>query len=186
MPREQAEWPTKRRPTKHDKQLHAHQSCSYSSIINVDKSNYPFSSSYEHAQTWTLTRTISNTHKRYQSAIENIHLTRPSSSNTLRPATVNAKKLGAKEFATMRKCLADEHMKLIRNRSVSLFPTASRKIMDSTLPAILANQVKQSSYTPSPIVNETTAIKNSNIKPSSSSVKPMRIIHVNGEFIVRI
>ncbi|CAF4350988.1 unnamed protein product, partial [Rotaria socialis] len=103
MPREQVEWFTKESVHDSDK-IQARQRCTYYSIVNVNKKNYPYLSSYEQEQTWTLTRTISNNHKRYQSSIENIHLTMPTSS-----------------LKTKRRDY--ENISVIKNRSNSLVPT---------------------------------------------------------------
>lgn len=50
----------------------AHQSCTYSSIVNIDQLY-----SKQQERTWTLARTMSQPNKRYQTAIENIRLTMP-------------------------------------------------------------------------------------------------------------
>ena len=68
MPREEVEWYVEQ--CRDD----AHQSCTYYSIVNIDQLHSPCS---KQERTWTLTRTMSQQNKRYQTAIENIRLTTP-------------------------------------------------------------------------------------------------------------
>lgn len=178
MPREQVEWFMNESIHDSDR-IHAQQSCSYYSVVNVNKSNYPFLSSYEQEQTWTLTRTISNNHKRYQSSIENIHLTIP---NSL--------------FKT--KHVDYENVKIKKNRSNSLLPPVppSHKYTSSTsiysLTSNMNSTTVQEEQKPVPIpvktiINNNSNLKNdSHIKKSRPLTKPMRVIHANGEFVVRI
>jgi hypothetical protein len=179
MPREQVEWFMKESVHDNDK-IHAQQCCTYYSIVNVNKTNYPFLSSYEQEQTWTLTRTISNNHKRYQSSIENIHLTIPISS-------------------LKTKHVDYENIKVKKNRFNSLLPPIppSQKYTSSTSfhssstnmnSTIHQEQQQEKKIVPiKPLTNNNYNLKNvSNIKKSRPLTKPMRVIHANGEFVVRI
>jgi hypothetical protein len=186
MPREQAEWSRKQSKYEEEK-IHAHQCCTYSSILNVNKGNDPFSTSYEHAQTWTLQQTMSNKHKRYQSVIENIHLTIPTSSGRT--------KLGTKDPLNTRHRIDREDIKLARDRSLSLISPQKRTVSSlrpsQTLRDSNAHQAKQPSSKTLTIRHITdadgeTIMTSPSSNSSSSSVRPMRIIHNNGEFIIRI
>jgi len=176
MPREQVEWFMNESVHDSDK-IHAQQSCTYYSIINVNKTNYPFLSSYEQEQTWTLTRTISNNHKRYQSSIENIHLTTPYSSS----------KINYGDY---------ENIKIKKNQSNSILPpgTSSQKYISSaaiypfsTNMNSTVHQEEQKTLPIKTIINNNLNMENDlNIKKSRLINKPMRVIHANGEFVVRI
>jgi hypothetical protein len=176
MPREQVQWFMKE--SVHDSaKLHAQQCCTYYSIVNVNKANHPYLSSYEQEQTWTLSRTISNNHKRYQSSIENIHLSGPISSKHVNYENIKIKK--------------------DRSNSVLPFGSSSQKYISSTLlyPSSkkmnsIDHQEQQQQQKTLPIkviTNDKSDKKNdSSIKKSRSLNKPMRVIHSNGEFVVRI
>jgi hypothetical protein len=180
MPREQVEWFMNESIHDNDK-IHAQQSCTYYSIVNVNKTNYPFLSSYEQEQTWTLTRTISNNHKRYQSSIENIHLTTPYSSSKIKYGDY-------------------ENMKIKKNRSNSILlpgTSSSQKYISSTAihpfstnmnSTIHQEQKEEQKILPiKTIINNNLNMKNDlNIKKTRSLNKPMRVIHADGEFVVRI
>ncbi|CAF1407157.1 unnamed protein product [Rotaria sp. Silwood1] len=164
MPREHVEWFMKQSVHDSDK-IHAQQSCTYYSIVNVNKTNNPYLSSYEQEQTWTLTRTISNNHKRYQSSIENIHLTMPISSlKTKHPDY--------------------ENINIRKDRSTSLlpsnrYPSSSSSSRHSS--ATTMNSMMHQEQQILPITNS-----NSILKHSLSLSKPMRTFPTNGNFVVRI
>lgn len=167
MPREHVEWSTQKSIDDEKQNIRAEQSCTYSSILNINKSKDLFASSYEHAQTWTLTRTLSNHHKRYQSAIENIHLSNPNE----------------KVSSTLKR------IPLSRDRSVSIFPSlvsTQKQVSSPHRTMFVSNGRKgvaiESKTLPSKIVREKTP--QWNIAPTL--IKPMRIIRMNGEFSVRI
>jgi len=173
MPHEQVQW--FRKDSVHDSDdIHARQSCTYYSIINVNKANYPFLSSYEQAQTWTLTRTISNNPKRYQSSIENIHLTAP-----ITPLLKS-------------KHVDYENVKIKKNRSNSVLPSSSSiEKYKSTAALQQSSSIDRNNGINIPIKTITTTNsfkqkKDSNLKRARSTIKPMRVIHSNGEFVVRI
>lgn len=184
MPREQFGW--SRKQSKYDdEKIHARQCCTYSSILNVNKGSDPFSTSYEHAQTWTLQQTMSNKHKRYQSVIENIHLTMPTNSSGR-----------TKDLLNTRHRSDREDIKLARDRSLTLISpqkrTGSSLRPSQTMRDTNARQAKQPSSKTLTIRQITDAdgetimtSPNSN-SSSSSSIRPMRIIHNNGELIIRI
>ena len=177
MPREQVQWSMKESIDDNKNNIHAQQSCTYYSIVNVNKNNYPFMSSYEKEQTWTLTRTISNNHQRYQSSIENIHLTVP---------TTNGRSSKAKRVSY-------ENIPIKRSLTNSIFP--AQKFVSSTslqpIPIHIQSNnnpvgqkicpVKTAVYENSKVKSEDRAEKQT--RPFS---KPMRVIHSNGEFVVRI
>ena len=157
MPREHVEW-SKTQSIDDDKQkIHAEQSCTYSSILNINKSKEIFASTYEHAQTWTLTRSLSNHHKRYQSAIENIHLSVPNEKISVSP----------------------QRLPSSRDRSVAISPSPHRTMLVSNGQKGIAIE---SNTLPMKIVREKTPQWNM----APTLIKPMRIIRTNGEFIVRI
>ena len=172
MPREQAQWFMKE--SIHD---NAKQSCTYYSIVNVNKNNYPYLSSYEQEQTWTLTRSMSNNHKRYQSSIENIHLTLPKSS-TKHVDYENVKIKKERSHSVLPLGLSAQRY----TSSTSLYPSSSKK-MNS-----IDHQDKQKTLPIKAIRNEKSNKKNepSVVKKSRPFSKPMRVIHSNGEFVVRI
>ena len=132
--------------------------CTYYSIVNVNKTNYPFLSSYEQEQTWTLTRTMSNNPKRYQSSIENIHLTMANSSLKTKSTDIKVEK----------------------NRSIALLPTKQDSTSSETSSTVQQEQITI------PIKTIPNNRLNSKIKKSRPLTKPMRVIHSDGEFIVRI
>ncbi|CAF1163480.1 unnamed protein product [Rotaria sordida] len=169
MPSEQVEWFMKQSVHDSDK-IHAQQSCTYYSIVNVNKTNNPYLSSYEQEQTWTLTRTISNNHKRYQSSIENIHLTMPISS--LKTKHPNY-----------------ENINIRKNRSISLLPSQKYTSLSSVHSSSSANRnsMVHQEQKILPITNSTLNSKvNSNLKNSLSLTKSMRTIPASGDFVVRI
>ncbi|CAF1286607.1 unnamed protein product [Rotaria magnacalcarata] len=177
MPREQVEWFTKESVHDSDK-IQARQRCTYYSIVNVNKKNYPYLSSYEQEQTWTLTRTISNNHKRYQSSIENIHLTMPASS-----------------LKTKRRDY--ENTGVIKNRSNSLVPSqkctpplSSSSLLSLHSPSINKNSFVNPIQKTAPVKAITKSNSNSKINSTTQislpSTKLMRTIPVTGEFVVRI
>lgn len=167
MPREHVEW-SKTQSIDDDKQkIHAEQSCTYSSILNINKSKDIFASTYEHAQTWTLSRTLSNHHKRYQSAIDNIHLSVPNEKISFSP----------------------RRLPVSRDRSVAILPSSVSPSKASPSPhrsMLVSNGQKgiaiESNTLPMKIVREKTPQWNM----APTLIKPMRIIRTNGEFIVRI
>ncbi|CAF2106887.1 unnamed protein product [Rotaria magnacalcarata] len=109
MPREQVEWFTKQSSRDDDNnKMYTRQYCTYCSVVNINKSNNPYGSSYEQEQTWTLGRSPSKNNKRYQTSIENIHLTMPSVSTIVKPYSSNSN-------------YDDEKLKLV-DRSISLLP----------------------------------------------------------------
>ncbi|CAF2623290.1 unnamed protein product [Rotaria sp. Silwood2] len=168
MPREQVEWFMKQSVHDSDK-IHARQSCTYYSIVNVNKTNNPYLSSYEQEQTWTLTRTISKNHKRYQSSIENIHLTMPISSLKTKHADY-------------------ENINIRKDRSTSLLPlqkyTSSSSLHSS--PTKINSMVHRQQKI-LPITNSSSNSKvNLDKKHSLSLTKPMRTIPTTDDFIVRI
>ncbi|CAF1617726.1 unnamed protein product, partial [Adineta ricciae] len=170
MPREQVEWYAERSLKNGDEQLHGQQHCSYYSIVNVNKSNYPYSSSYEHEQTWTLTRTMSHYSKRYQSSIENIHLTVPCTTSVPK-ATTNAK--------------INHHDHDFDNiqveQSLALIPPCP-----STRQHGLSPPYPDRSFAEPKIQNKANAKTNSIIENPPSTMNLMRIMRINGDFIVRI
>ncbi|CAF2697101.1 unnamed protein product [Rotaria sp. Silwood2] len=177
MPREQVEWCAKQ--SLHDgddNKIHKRQHCTYCSIVNINKTNYPYSSSFEQEQTWTLARSTSSHHKRYQSSIENIHLTIPSSSNIY------------KSYPSNTNHNDNDNEKIKLDRSISLLPplppsrqhALSTHRLNRTNTDLKINQ--QQILTSS---NSNSKVK-STIKKSQPIGNLMRIMHVNGEFIVRI
>ena len=169
MPREQVQWFMKE--SVHDSEkIHAQQSCTYYSIVNVNKANYPFSSSYEQEQTWTLRRTISNNHKRYQSSIENIHLTVPTPTVKTKPVeyeNIKVDKIRSNSLVSSSQ-LAQKYIS-----STSLHPTSAKNN-----PAPHQEQKSQDRLE--------RQNDDSDMKKSRPFSKPMRVIHSNGEFVVRI
>jgi len=156
MPLAHVEWFMKQ--SAHDSgKIQAQQCCTYYSVTNVNKTNYPFLSSYEQEQTWTLTRTMSNDHKHYQSSIENIYLTKPTS-------------------ALKTKYVNYENINIEKDRSISLFPSLHRSLNTGM------NSVTHQEQKTLPI----KTITNSNSNPNLKRFRPMRVIHANGELVVRI
>ena len=160
--------------------LHAQQSCTYSSIINVNKSNYPFSSSYEHEQTWTLTRTLSKNHKRYQSVIENIHLNRSSSTDQ------------TQHYTKVPLCIAkSNHCRSSNSSQDRVIPstpivlTSKKRISSSARSMINPNfQRNKQRHSSTLLLNSKSEAADLNI--SSPMIKPMELMHNKGEFIIRI
>ena len=169
MPREQVQW-FREQSTDEKNHIHAQQSCTYYSIVNVNKNNYPFLSSYEKEQTWTLTRTISNNHQRYQSSIENIHLSVPSTNKR-----VNYENIPIKRTLTNSSILPTQ--KYVSSTSLQPIPI---KVQSN-------NQHEQKISPVKTVIYENSKPKcdlvEKNARPLS---KPMRVIHSNGEFVVRI
>jgi len=173
MPREQVEWYMEQ-SLHDDDRIHARQCCTYYSIVNANQTNYPYSSSFEQQQTWTITRTMSNNnHKRYQSSIENIHLTIPCVLNVTTPYSLNTN---------------HEIDKIKIDRSISLLPP-----LPPTRHHVLSSHRLNSTNTDSKIYQQQTLTSNNSssktksiIKKSQSVTNPMRFMHVNGEYIVRI
>jgi hypothetical protein len=165
MPREQVQWFKKESIHDSDK-IHARQCCTYSSIVNFNKTNHPYLSSYEQEQTWTLTRTMSNSHKRYQSSIENIHLTMPIS--LLKP-----------------KHMDYENIKIEKDRSNSLLPPSQNYSSSLRSPSNVHQEQKSLPIKRIPNFNSISKNK-SNIEKSPPLNKLMRIMHDNGKLIVRI
>lgn len=166
MPREQASWFTKQSVHDSDK-VQARQSCSYYSIINVNKKNYPYLSSYEKEQTWTLTRTVSNNHKRYQSSIENIHLTMPMS--TLKIKRNDYENVNVRRDRSISRLTSEKHASSLRHSySASMSTIAKQEQMNS----------------PIKIMNGSRS--NSNMRSILSLSKPMRPVGCSSDFTVRI
>jgi hypothetical protein len=170
MPREQVQW-FKKELVHDSDDIHARQCCTYQSIVNVNKTNYPYLSSYEQEQTWTLTRTMSNNHKRYQSSIENIHLTMPLS--FLKTKSINY-----------------ENINIEKDRSSSILPpsqnylSTNRSSSDKRI-SIIPQEEKILPITAKPNFNSISKNK-PNIEKSPPLNKLMRIMHTDGKFIVRI
>lgn len=170
MPREQIKWSVKQ--SVHDaNRLRAQQSCTYSSIVNVDRSTHPYIRSFEREQTWTLTQSMAKQNKRYQSSIENIHLTMPSMN---------------KPSASRRSanCNQDQYdfKKIKLDRSMSLLPP-----LPPTKPFVpFHSDIEPNAEVYSKTLSNKT-LKNTAIKSmTTASTNPMRIIYLNGEFVVRI
>ena len=167
MPREEVEWFVKQSLNDNDR-LHTQQCCTYHSVVNVDKLNYPYLNSYEQEQTWTLIRTMSNHNKRYQSSIENIHLTSPPILTIIKPLT---SKIDQMNYNNNEKIKNDSFNALLpplppTKQSSLLTPRSNRSYMD----------LKSSQQN----------ISNSIKEISKSKANSMRIMKINGEFIVRI
>jgi hypothetical protein len=179
MPREQADWYAKQSLSDDDggdNRIHARQCCAYYSTVNVNKANYPYSSSFEQEQTWTLTRTMSNHNKRYQSSIENIHLTIPSVFMIITPFSSNANHHNY------------ENEKIKIDRAVSLLPP----LPPSRQHSLLSHRLNRTNMDSKVHQQEISRSSNSSLKTNSIMKKSrpiantMRIMHVNGEFVVRI
>jgi hypothetical protein len=188
MPRGNGEWYTKESVHDNNK-LHARQCCSYYSVLNVNKTNYPFSSSYEQEQTWTLTRTMSNNHKRYQSSIENIHLTMPRSSANNIASVLNTMKSASNDLPSNTNHVDYENIKINKDQLSSLALsqkyTSSSSLRSSRAPMDLSvyQEPEQKSLPMKIITNDNFNSKN---QTTRILIKPMRVIHSNGEFVVRI
>ncbi|UJR31265.1 hypothetical protein I4U23_018765 [Adineta vaga] len=173
MPLEHTEWYTKQSAHENDK-LQARQACTYYSVVNVNKTNYPYLSSYEQQQTWTLTRTMANNHKRYQSSIENIFLTTPN-------------------LSIKTKSFDYEKLKAEKDRSISFLPfstdftpTSSQPSIYNTIKSYHHHQNEKSIPVKSILSNNSKLKNNSTWKESRLSTRPMRVVHINGELVVRI
>lgn len=176
MPRGKVEWFMAQAVHDNDK-IQARQSCSYYSVLNVNKNNYPYLSSYEREQTWTLTRTISNNHKRYQSSIDNIHLTIPASPIKTKHHNY-------------------ENINVVKHRSNSLsrpqkyVSTSSLSSSSLRSPSVTRNTMAQPEKKTIPIktiLNSNADSKfNTNTRNRLESTKFMRTIPTRGDFIIRI
>ena len=165
MPREQIKWSMKQ--SVHDAhRLRAQQSCTYSSIVNVDRTTHPYIKSFEREQTWTLTQSMSKQNKRYQSSIENIHLTIPSMSNSL----ASRRSLHGNQDQY-------DYKKMKLDRSISLLPPLppTKNFVPSRFPLEPNLEMYNKTWKNTPIKSM-----------ASASTNPMRIIYLNGEFVVRI
>jgi hypothetical protein len=175
MPREQVDWYVKQ-SLHDDDRLHARQRCTYYSVVNVNKTNYPYSSSFEQEQTWTLIRTMSNHNKRYQSSIENIHLTLPPILTIIKP------------FSSKTNQIDYENDRIKKDRSVSLLPPLPPSRQNAFLSQRL-NRVNMNSKIHQQKILTTSKSSskiNSIVEKSRPITNAMRIMQVNGEFIVRI
>ena len=170
MPREQVEWYAERSLQNGDEQLHGRQHCTYYSIVNVNKSNYPYSSSFEHEQTWTLTRTMSHYSKRYQSSIENIHLTVPCTTSVPKATTNTKMNRHNYDFDNIQV-----------EQSLALLPPCL-----STRQHGLPPPYQDRSFAEPKIQNKANMKTNSIIENPPSTTNLMRIMRINGDFIVRI
>jgi hypothetical protein len=175
MPREQVEWYAKQSPHD-DNRDRARQCCTYYSVVNVDKTNYPYSSSYEQEQTWTLTRTMSHQNKRYQTSIENIRLTVPPIITVVAPLISKPNQVDYK----------NDKIKL--DRSVSLLPPLPPSRQYTPLSHRLNRVDKDSQFhQQQTLANNDLSSKMNPFKTKSQLMtNPMRIMHINGEFVVRI
>jgi hypothetical protein len=177
MPREQVEWYAKQSLHDDDDRDHARQYCTYYSVVNVDKTNYPYSSSFEQEQTWTLTRTMSHQNKRYQTSIENIRLTVPPIITVVTPMTSKSNQIDYNK---------NDRIKL--DRSVSLLPPLPPSRQYTSLSHRLNRVDKDSEfYQQQTLGNNNSSLKTNPFKTKSQMMtNPMRIMHINGEFVVRI
>lgn len=170
MEQEQVDW-TMKQSIDQNSSTNARQTCTYSSSLNINKTNYPFSSSYEHQQTWTLTRTLSNHNKRYQSVIENIHLVQPNHADQI-------------------KYLNNESMtksRSIVHRPVSILPvvmTSKKRISSSTRSNMKPNVIQRCSPTSTTKLIDFNDV--SMFRIPAPMTKPMRLMHNDGELIIRI
>jgi hypothetical protein len=175
MPREQVQWFVKQ-SLHDDDRSHARQCCTYYSIVNVNKSNYPYSSSFEQEQSWTLSRSMSNHHKRYQSSIENIHLTIPS---ILTVTPTFSSKTNSNDY---------ENEKIKLDRPNALLPPLPPS-RQHALPSHRLNRTNIDSKVhqhQTSTSNNSNSKTNSGVKKTRKATNPMRIMHINGEFFVRI
>ena len=176
MPREQVEWYAKQASHGDDDggvRDHARQYCTYYSVVNVDKTNYPYSSSFEQEQTWTLTRTMSHQNKRYQTSIENIRLTAPPIVAIVTPLTSKLNQIDYNK---------NDRIKI--DRSVSLLPPLPPSKQYTAL------SHRSNRYDKDSELHRQQTLNNHNSNPlktqSQMMMNPMRIMHINGEFVVRI
>lgn len=172
MPLEHVEWYSKQAAHENEN-LKARQSCTYYSIVNVNKSTYPYLSSYEQQQTWTLARSMANNNKRYQSSIENIFLSTP-------------------RLTLKTKSFDYDQMKPEKDRSISFLSKSANCTPKSSRPTV-TNTIKTFQYKNEKtlpiksILTNNIKIKNDfTLKESQLSIRPMRVIHINGELVVRI
>jgi hypothetical protein len=188
MSREQVEWSMERKLADGEN-IRAQQSCTYSSILNVNKSNHPYSSSYEHEQTWILTRTLSTKSQRYQSTMENTCSTKPMSSSNKNSTSINDIRILTNDYSTARIHHNHEPIQLSRDRSISLLPSGKRFSSLTTTESNLheINTQKSNARAIKSMTehgNHAATLSNTRISPSIN--KSMRLIQENGEFIVRI
>ena len=155
MPREQVEWYV----NDDNNKPNTRQICSYHSMINNEKANYPYLSSYEYEQTWTLAQTMSNQHKRYQSSIENIHLTTP----------------------PILRILKIENDKTNVNLLPPLPPTPTVSKPFHSLSTRSNNNYSKSFYHQQPLLGTSSIGRKAQL-----NINSMRIMRINREFVVRI
>ncbi|CAF1161525.1 unnamed protein product [Adineta ricciae] len=164
MPLEHAEWYSKQSAHANDK-LQARQCCTYYSVVNMNQNNHPFVNSYEQQQTWTLSRTMATHNKRYQSSIENIFLTTP-------------------KLSLKAKTLECEKIRPEKDRLVP-FLASSRPSFYNTIKSY--HHQNENSIPVKSILNNNSKLRNNaSLRSSPISIRPMRVIHMNGELIVRI
>jgi len=164
MPRERVQW-FKKESIHDSDNIHARQSCTYHSIVNVNKNNYPYLSSFEQKQTWTVTRTMSNNLKKYQSSIDNIHLTMPVS--FLKPKQRNYENISIEKNSFLP--LTHNSLTSLNNNK-SIIQPVQKIVPRETIPNF----------------NNLVSNKNFNMEKSPTLNKLMRIIHMDGKFVVRI
>jgi hypothetical protein len=162
MPREQVEWFVKQ--SLHDddnNKIHARQSCTYYSVVNVNQTNYPYSSSFEQEQSWTLSRTI-----------ENIHLTIPSVL-TVKPT-----------FTSNTNSNHYEIEKIKLEQPISILPP----LPPSRQHALSSHRLNRTNMHQQQTVTNNNFNLKTNLtgKKSRKITSPMRIIQINGEYLVRI
>lgn len=173
MPLEHAQWFAKQSAPDHNT-VRARQCCTYYSVVNVDKTDSPSRSAYEQQQTWTLSRSMANNRKRYQTSIENIFLAPPTLS--LRP-----------------KSLDYELVKVERDQPAPYaVPPATERTTNVSRPLLYTSvkSINQQDDRPLPlksILSKNSTLKNSvTVNEPRHSIRSMRVIHINGELLVRI
>ena len=114
-------------------QIRAERFWTYSSQLKIDNHKYLSGTYFEQKQTWIASQSVSNHRKRYQSSIENIHLTIPSISTTRRSTITNA------DFYTQKKTKMD--------RSISQAPTTKLSSIYAQ-PKKISNHIKSSAKHP--------------------------------------
>ena len=146
------------------------QSCLYYSFVDIDQTKSPYVKSFERQQTWTFAQTMSNQHKRYQSSIENIHLTMPS---TKRLSLSNQGNNNDDHY---------HHTKTKLERSMSLLPPLPPP--RQSLTSIQHRPTGESIVIPV----QKASYENKFVHPRFPSTlsDAMKILYVNGEFVVRI
>ncbi|CAF1301038.1 unnamed protein product [Rotaria magnacalcarata] len=167
MPREQVEWFAKQSLHDDNKKTYTRQYCTYCSVVNINKSNNPYGSSFEQEQTWTLGRSISKNNKRYQTSIENIHLTMPSVSTIVKPYSSNSN--------------YDDGKLTLVDRSISLLPPLPPPRQHG-----LSMHRSNRTNLDAKVNQQQNSKAKSTVRKSQPITNLMRIMHVNGEFIVRI